>query len=134
METVNVHGDDWDGAHQLRNDMDASVRVLMVSTKADVEIAVYPDSDKIGVMALGIAVADPEGHDADLVAVGIDGDLDVGLGRHHQHPDRRVRVVSELVRAVPVVPVDVDRLNGANRLSVSRVAWVGRTGRMAPDA
>ncbi len=31
----------------------------MVSTKADVEIAVYPDSDKIGVMALGIGDGDP---------------------------------------------------------------------------
>jgi uncharacterized cupin superfamily protein len=48
-----------DGAHQLRNDTDEPVRVLMVSTKADVEIAVYPDSDKIGVMALGIGDGDP---------------------------------------------------------------------------
>jgi uncharacterized cupin superfamily protein len=48
-----------DGAHQLRNDTDEPVRVVMVSTKADVEIAVYPDSDKIGVMALGIGDGDP---------------------------------------------------------------------------
>jgi len=48
-----------DGAHQLRNDTDQPVRVLMVSTQADVEVAVYPDSDKIGVMARGIGDGDP---------------------------------------------------------------------------
>jgi uncharacterized cupin superfamily protein len=37
-----------EGAHQLRNDTDRPVRVLMMSSKADVEISVYPDSDKIG--------------------------------------------------------------------------------------
>jgi uncharacterized cupin superfamily protein len=48
-----------DGAHQLRNDTGEPVRVLMVSTQADIEIAVYPDSDKIGVMARGIGGGDP---------------------------------------------------------------------------
>jgi len=48
-----------DGAHQLRNDTEEPVRVLMVSTKADVEVAVYPDSDKIGVMARAIGDGDP---------------------------------------------------------------------------
>jgi uncharacterized cupin superfamily protein len=48
-----------DGAHQLRNDTDEPVRVLMVSTQAAIEIAVYPDSDKIGVMARGIGGGDP---------------------------------------------------------------------------
>jgi uncharacterized cupin superfamily protein len=48
-----------DGAHQLRNDTDQPVRVLMVSTQADIEVAVYPDSDKIGVMARGIGDGDP---------------------------------------------------------------------------
>jgi uncharacterized cupin superfamily protein len=38
------------GGHQIRNDTDAPVRVLMVSSKADVEVAVYPDSNKIGAM------------------------------------------------------------------------------------
>ena len=48
-----------DGAHQLRNDTDEPVRVLMVSSKADIEAVVYPDSDKIGVMARGIGDGDP---------------------------------------------------------------------------
>ena len=48
-----------DGAHQLRNDTEEPVRVLMVSTKADIEVAVYPDSDKIGVMARAIGDGDP---------------------------------------------------------------------------
>jgi uncharacterized cupin superfamily protein len=48
-----------DGAHQLRNDTDQPVRVLMVSTQADIEVAVYPDSDKIGVMARGVGGGDP---------------------------------------------------------------------------
>ena len=47
------------GAHQLRNDTDEPVRVLMVSTQADIEVAVYPDSDKVGVMARGIDGGDP---------------------------------------------------------------------------
>ncbi len=47
------------GAHQLRNDTSEPVRVLMVSTQADLEIAVYPDSDKIGVSARGMGGGDP---------------------------------------------------------------------------
>lgn len=47
------------GAHQLRNDTADPVRVLMLSTKADIEVAVYPDSDKIGVMAGPIGDAAP---------------------------------------------------------------------------
>ena len=31
----------------------------MVSTQADVEVAVYPDSDRIGVMAQAIGGGDP---------------------------------------------------------------------------
>ena len=37
------------GAHLVRNDTSEPVRLLMLSTKADVEIAEYPDSGKIGV-------------------------------------------------------------------------------------
>ena len=37
-----------DGAHQVRNDSDEPVRVLMLSTISDPEICVYPDSGKIG--------------------------------------------------------------------------------------
>jgi len=38
-----------DGAHQIRNDSDASVRVLMWSTVVLPTASVYPDSDKVGV-------------------------------------------------------------------------------------
>jgi uncharacterized cupin superfamily protein len=38
-----------DGAHSLRNTTDSTVRVLMFSTRTTPAIAVYPDSDKIGV-------------------------------------------------------------------------------------
>ena len=38
-----------DGAHKVTNRTDATVRVLMVSTKHAVAAAVYPDSDKIGI-------------------------------------------------------------------------------------
>jgi uncharacterized cupin superfamily protein len=37
------------GAHQLRNRTEDTVRVLMLSTMAEPSVAVYPDSDKIGV-------------------------------------------------------------------------------------
>jgi uncharacterized cupin superfamily protein len=38
-----------DGAHAVRNDTDATVRVLMYSTRTEPAVAVYPDSGKIGV-------------------------------------------------------------------------------------
>jgi uncharacterized cupin superfamily protein len=38
-----------DGAHKLTNRSDAVVRVLMLSTMHEPSVAVYPDSDKIGV-------------------------------------------------------------------------------------
>ena len=37
------------GAHAVRNDTDADVRVAVISTKNRVGLAEYPDSDKIGV-------------------------------------------------------------------------------------
>ena len=37
------------GAHKVTNRTDATVRVLMLSTKFEPSVAVYPDSDKIGV-------------------------------------------------------------------------------------
>jgi uncharacterized cupin superfamily protein len=40
-----------DGAHHTRNDTDEPVRVALLSTKSDVGIAEYPDSDKVGVWA-----------------------------------------------------------------------------------
>ena len=38
-----------EGAHKVTNRSDATVRVLMVSTRTMPAVAVYPDSDKIGV-------------------------------------------------------------------------------------
>lgn len=37
------------GAHQLKNGSDETVRVLMLSTKHEPSVAIYPDSDKLGV-------------------------------------------------------------------------------------
>jgi uncharacterized cupin superfamily protein len=37
------------GAHQVRNDSDAPVRVLMWSTIETPSVTAYPDSDKVGV-------------------------------------------------------------------------------------
>jgi uncharacterized cupin superfamily protein len=42
-----------EGAHLVRNDTPDAVRVLMLSTPSQVEIAEYPDSGKIGVFAKG---------------------------------------------------------------------------------
>lgn len=38
-----------EGAHLVRNDTDEMVRVLIASTKGDPAVAVYPESEKIGV-------------------------------------------------------------------------------------
>jgi uncharacterized cupin superfamily protein len=38
-----------DGAHKLTNQTGETVRVMMLSTKMNPGVAVYPDSDKIGV-------------------------------------------------------------------------------------
>jgi uncharacterized cupin superfamily protein len=43
-----------EGAHLVRNDTGAAVRILMLSTHSQVEIAEYPDSEKIGVFAEGL--------------------------------------------------------------------------------
>jgi uncharacterized cupin superfamily protein len=40
-----------DGAHQVRNDTEEAVRILMLSSDAAVEAAVYPDSGKVGLFA-----------------------------------------------------------------------------------
>jgi uncharacterized cupin superfamily protein len=39
------------GAHKLTNRTDTTARVLLVSTRTSPAVAVYPDSDKIGVIA-----------------------------------------------------------------------------------
>ena len=38
-----------DGAHSVRNQTEATVRVLMFSTRNEVSVAVYPDSGKVGI-------------------------------------------------------------------------------------
>jgi uncharacterized cupin superfamily protein len=38
-----------EGAHKVTNSTDETVRVLILSTKVDPSMAVYPDSDKIGI-------------------------------------------------------------------------------------
>jgi uncharacterized cupin superfamily protein len=38
-----------EGAHKFTNETDETVRVLLLSTMVDPALAVYPDSDKIGV-------------------------------------------------------------------------------------
>ena len=42
-----------EGAHAVSNTSDDPVRLLMVSTKRDPAVAVYPDSDKLAVWRLG---------------------------------------------------------------------------------
>jgi uncharacterized cupin superfamily protein len=39
------------GAHQVRNDSDEVARVVIFSSLADPEVAVYPDTGRIGVFA-----------------------------------------------------------------------------------
>jgi uncharacterized cupin superfamily protein len=42
-----------DGAHKVTNRTDEPVRILMLSTKTETAVAVYPDSGKVGVWPLG---------------------------------------------------------------------------------
>jgi len=42
-----------EGGHQIRNDGDAMVRVLIVSTNADPDVAEYPDAGQLGVLLAG---------------------------------------------------------------------------------
>jgi uncharacterized cupin superfamily protein len=42
-----------DGAHKVTNRTDRLVRILMLSTKHETAVAVYPDSGKVGVWPLG---------------------------------------------------------------------------------
>ena len=41
------------GGHQVRNDGDASARVLIVSTNADPDVAEYPDTGKLAAIVAG---------------------------------------------------------------------------------
>jgi uncharacterized cupin superfamily protein len=47
------------GAHQVINDSRETLRILMISTMIEPEIAVYPDSEKIGVFAGSAPGGDP---------------------------------------------------------------------------
>lgn len=38
------------GGHQIRNETDHTVRVLIVSSNANPDVAEYPDTDKIGIL------------------------------------------------------------------------------------
>ena len=42
-----------DGAHKVTNRTEEPVRILMLSTSAKTAVAVYPDSNKVGVWPLG---------------------------------------------------------------------------------
>jgi uncharacterized cupin superfamily protein len=47
------------GAHQEINDTDRPLRILMISTMNEPEIAVYPDSRKVGLFAGSAPGGDP---------------------------------------------------------------------------
>lgn len=55
---------DEGGAHRLRNDGETPLRYLLVSTMNDPDVMVYPDSEKVGVMA-----GRPPGGDDDETAL-----------------------------------------------------------------
>jgi len=46
---VAFFADGPDGAHKVTNNTDETLRVAMLSNKGDPGVAIYPDSDKIGV-------------------------------------------------------------------------------------
>lgn len=56
-----------DGAHQLRNETDSPARYLMVSTVVDYEVAHYPDSGKVGILAKDFRLVVREGSNVDYM-------------------------------------------------------------------
>ncbi|MGB2951792.1 MAG: cupin domain-containing protein [Gaiellaceae bacterium] len=54
-----------EGAHLVRNDTEQPVRVLMLSASSDVEVCVYPDSDKIGAFAPDLRFLAPRSAEVD---------------------------------------------------------------------
>jgi uncharacterized cupin superfamily protein len=60
-----------EGAHKVTNRTDEMVKVLMFSTKTKTAVAVYPDSDKIGIWT---------GNDADHVIVPRESNVDYYTG------------------------------------------------------
>jgi uncharacterized cupin superfamily protein len=66
-----------DGAHKLTNRGDGTVRLLMLSTRREPSLAVYPDSDKIGAWS---------GNDRDKVMVRRESNVDYWTGElPHPH-------------------------------------------------
>ncbi len=45
-----------DGAHAVTNATDEPVRVMMISSRAEFEMCVYPDSGKVGVWSPGVTL------------------------------------------------------------------------------
>jgi uncharacterized cupin superfamily protein len=56
-----------EGAHKVTNGTEESVRVMILSTKSEPAVAVYPDSDKIGVWP---------GNEADEIMIRRESDVD----------------------------------------------------------
>jgi uncharacterized cupin superfamily protein len=63
-----------EGAHKLSNRGEEPVRVLLLSTKRDPSVAVYPDSDKIGVWS---------GNERDKLMAQRDSNVDYWTGEVH---------------------------------------------------
>jgi uncharacterized cupin superfamily protein len=69
-----------DGAHQIFNEASAPARVVMFSSAPDLAVAVYPDSDKVGVWT---------GNKRDeWMFRGAEGHLDYFDGEPQSHADR----------------------------------------------
>jgi len=54
---------DADGAHRMHNDGEEPLRYLLVSTMNEPDVMVYPDSEKVGVMAGRAPGGDRDGTD-----------------------------------------------------------------------
>ncbi|MBA2567972.1 MAG: auxin-binding protein, partial [Actinobacteria bacterium] len=52
---------------QLRNETDSPARYLMVSTVVDYEVAHYPDSGKVGILAKDFRLVVREGSNVDYM-------------------------------------------------------------------
>jgi uncharacterized cupin superfamily protein len=63
-----------EGAHKLTNRGDEPARLLMLSTRREPSLAVYPDSDKIGAWS---------GSDRDKIMVRRESNVDYWTGEVH---------------------------------------------------
>ena len=100
-----------DGAHQVRNDTDEPIRVLMLSTKGEPDAAVYPDSDKIGIWPGTTRPTRAPRRSTDGAAVdywaGALGLAEGVLAGQRLADDERVHLVRALVREHRLEVVDV---------------------------